>query len=161
MNRQQILLALEEAGIPVRVGQVDERLLLQKGVYLLQEAGVHLGYRYRWYLRGPYSTGLANDVFFLASQTQSVKKELASWQLDGESKGRISAVKKLFSSKELGKLVKHLELVASVLYMIRVRQAGADAPAKISEMLKANNKPLEESDVAGALGELNQHGFAF
>src|SRR6266446_4558939 len=138
MNRQQILLALalDEAGIPVRVGLFDERFLLQKGVYLLQEAGVHLGYRYRWYLRGPYSTDLASDAFFLAGQKQSVKQELASWQLDVESKGRIGVVKELLGGHQLSKLVKRLELLASVLYLIRTRQASSDSPAKISEILK-------------------------
>jgi len=163
MNRQQILLALalEEAGIPVRVGQFNERLLLQKGVYLLQEAGVHLGYRYRWYLRGPYSTDLASDVFFLAGQMASVRQELTGWQLDVESKGRIAALKALFGGQTLKALVKRLELLASVLYLVRTRQASAGVPGKISEILKANNKPFEETDVVEALGQLEQYGFAF
>ena len=162
MNRQQILLALalKEAGIPVRVGKFDERLFLQKGVYLLQEAGVHLGYRYRWYLRGPYSTDLASDVFFLTGQEQSVAQELVSWQLDSESSGRIGRVKELFCGKELGKVAKRLEMLASVLYLIRTRQASADVPAVISEMLKANNKPFEEAEVVEALGQLGQYGFS-
>ena len=162
MNRQQILLALalEEAGIEVRVGKFDERLLLQKSVYLLQGAGVHLGYRYRWYLRGPYSTDLASDVFFLAGQKQSVTQELVSWELDAESKARIARVKEMLSGKELVKLVRRLELLASVLYLVRTRQASAGTPARISEILKANNKPFEEAEVVEALGQLIQYGFS-
>jgi hypothetical protein len=162
MNRQQILLALAlaEAGIPVRVGQFEERLLLQKAVYLLQEAGVHLGYRYRWYLRGPYSTDLASDVFFLASQGASVEQELASWQLDSESKAHIGRLKTLFSGQALGELVKRLELLASVLYLVRTHQVRAGAPRRISEILKANNKPFGQGDVLGALRQLRGYGFA-
>lgn len=163
MNRQQIrlALALEEAGIPVRVGQFDERLLVQKGVYLLQEAGVHLGYRYRWYLRGPYSTDLASDVFFLAGQKVGVKDELKGWQLDPESKKRIGRVKKLVTGGELAKLAKRLELLASVLFLIRTRQANAAAPGSISDILKVNGKAFEEEQVVEALGQLKEYGFAW
>ena len=42
-----------------------ERLILQKQVYLLQAFGLYLGYRYKWYLYGPYSSDLARDGFDL------------------------------------------------------------------------------------------------
>src|SRR5579885_637652 len=45
-------------------GSFDERLKLQKTIYLLQSAfRVNLGYTYNWYLRGPYSPGLAADAY--------------------------------------------------------------------------------------------------
>ena len=43
----------------------DGRLTLQKSVYLLQAFGVYLGYRFSWYIRGPYSTRLASAGFAL------------------------------------------------------------------------------------------------
>ena len=41
------------------------RLTLQKSVYLLQAFDVYLGYRFSWYIRGPYSTRLASAGFAL------------------------------------------------------------------------------------------------
>ena len=41
------------------------RLTLQKSVYLLQSFGVYMGYRFSWYVRGPYSTRLASNGFAL------------------------------------------------------------------------------------------------
>lgn len=41
----------------------DNRLKLQKFVYLLQEYGVNLGYSFSLYLRGPYSPEVAKDGF--------------------------------------------------------------------------------------------------
>lgn len=41
------------------------RLLFQKTVQLLQSFGIDLGYRYNWYLRGPYSPDLAKVGFEL------------------------------------------------------------------------------------------------
>ena len=43
----------------------DDRLILQKTVYLLQAFGVYLGYRFSWYLYGPYSPELASDGYDL------------------------------------------------------------------------------------------------
>lgn len=43
----------------------DDRLRLQKFIYLLQAHGIYLGYDYSWYLRGPYCSSLATDGFIL------------------------------------------------------------------------------------------------
>lgn len=44
---------------------LDSRILAQKIIYLVQENGYDLGFRFCWYHRGPYSSELAdyiNDV---------------------------------------------------------------------------------------------------
>lgn len=43
----------------------DGRLILQKSVYLLQSFGIYRGYRFSWYIHGPYSPKLASDGFAL------------------------------------------------------------------------------------------------
>ena len=42
------------------------RLIFQKTVYLLQIMGIFLGYRFNWYIYGPYSPSLTRDGFELA-----------------------------------------------------------------------------------------------
>lgn len=64
------------AGLLKRVGNVnfakfaksfDDRLKLQKTVYLLERGfDVDLGYRFNWYLHGPYSPPLAREAFEVA-----------------------------------------------------------------------------------------------
>lgn len=44
----------------------EGRLIFQKTVYLMQAFGIYLGYRFSWYLYGPYSPELASDGFRLA-----------------------------------------------------------------------------------------------
>ena len=44
-----------------------KRLEFQKTTYLLQEAGADLGYRFGWYLHGPYSSSYADDAYSLAT----------------------------------------------------------------------------------------------
>ena len=46
----------------------DNRLKMQKGIYLLQEMGVPAGeYRFSWYKHGPYSQSLLDDMHSLNS----------------------------------------------------------------------------------------------
>jgi uncharacterized protein YwgA len=62
----QVLRAVMEAlGYNASIATVEERKRRQKAVYLAQIFGVDLGYRYGWYLMGPYSTALARDYYRL------------------------------------------------------------------------------------------------
>jgi len=162
MNAKQILLtlALREAGVPIEVGRFDERLLIQKSVCTMQYAEVNLGYRFRWYLRGPYSTELTSDAFLLAGQKQQLDKELEGWRLDNESKQRIGRLKGLFTSAPLAKLAKQMELLASVLFIVRTGQAKADACARIAHLLKINDKPFTEAEVSCAMDTLRKYGIS-
>src|SRR5438445_12999592 len=102
MDRQQILLAkaLEAAEIPLDVTTFRDRLILQKTLYLLQNAGVHLGYRFRWYLRGPYSPDMTAGAFGIVGEGQSAQAELRGWKLDDASKQRIDRLRSLVSKRE-------------------------------------------------------------
>ena len=42
---------------------IQDRILLQKKVYLFQDLGVSLGYGYSWYVHGPYSPDLATVAY--------------------------------------------------------------------------------------------------
>jgi uncharacterized protein YwgA len=50
----------------------DQRLILQKTVYLLQAFGLFLGYGFSWYIRGPYSPLLAHHGYNLAKAKKKV-----------------------------------------------------------------------------------------
>ncbi|OGC76862.1 MAG: hypothetical protein A2Z27_05950 [candidate division Zixibacteria bacterium RBG_16_50_21] len=50
----------------------QDRLKLQKYIYLLQAFGLYLGFRFNWYIYGPYSPDLARDGFELAKQYPNV-----------------------------------------------------------------------------------------
>lgn len=52
----------------------DERLILQKTVYLMQEFGLFIGYNYSWYLRGPYSPSLSKDAYNLLNKYEQLPK---------------------------------------------------------------------------------------
>jgi uncharacterized protein YwgA len=49
------------------LGTFKGRLVLQKTIYLLQSYGLLMGYKFSWYIHGPYSPELTKDAFRLQS----------------------------------------------------------------------------------------------
>lgn len=50
-------------GREIDMKDFEDRLLLQKLVYPLQNIGINSDYYFSWYVRGPYSCVLANEAF--------------------------------------------------------------------------------------------------
>jgi uncharacterized protein YwgA len=161
MDRQQILLAkaLEAAELPLSVATFEDRLILQKTVYLLQSAGVHLGYRFRWYLRGPYSPDMTAGAFGIVREGNSAQEELRGWKLDDASKGKIDRLKSLFSaSVDRRAQARRLELLASVLFLMKTNQAKPNEPEETSKILRRYSKHYHAQDVRDAVEELKGYG---
>lgn len=49
----------------LNINNFEGRLVLQKTIYLLQSFGFYLGYKFSWYIHGPYSPELTRDAFRL------------------------------------------------------------------------------------------------
>jgi uncharacterized protein YwgA len=162
MNRNQILLSLvlDAADVPVRVDDFDHRLMLQKAVYLLQQGGVEFGYPYSWYIRGPYSSRLADDVFAIAGVGADEKAQLKSYALGEKTRAVVEKVKSLLATTDAGlPRPRHWELLASVLFLVRTGQAPADDAERLSQILKINKKQFEPSDAERAVAHLRQNGY--
>jgi uncharacterized protein YwgA len=102
----------------INTDEFNNRIIYQKIVYLLQYLGISLGYRFNWYIRGPYSPLLTRTLYILSDnpilQQSGKEKELKN--ID-EIKRRIA---------ELQKVVEHhhndaifLEILASLAYIKR------------------------------------------
>jgi len=68
MNEDLVILNsyLTELGVPPQIKTLNDRIRVQKAIYLGQAAGADLAYEYNWYLHGPYSPELANDYYKLS-----------------------------------------------------------------------------------------------
>lgn len=68
MDLKQVALkvVLDQIGEDDNISSVNDRLRIQKAMYLAQVAGINLGYHYSWYVKGPYSTGLTQDYYKLS-----------------------------------------------------------------------------------------------
>ena len=160
MDRQQIgvRLTIDGLKLPFRIDTFEDRLILQKAVYLAQAAGVHLGYYYHWYLHGPYSPSLTRDEFAIATDISVGLNESEGWKLDDSSSQRLKGIRKLFAEPERAKLAKRLELLASVHFLIDRKQVSEVDTGRITATLKLFTKNFSEESVKEALGELKSYG---
>ncbi|ADB57086.1 hypothetical protein [Archaeoglobus profundus] len=62
----RLIRALENAGVyKFSIETFEDRLKLQKIVYIAKHFGIDLGYEFNEYIRGPYSPDLADDYYSL------------------------------------------------------------------------------------------------
>ena len=122
-------LALEALGVPAKVDTFQDRLTLQKATYLAQAAGLQLGYRYSWYLKGPYSPELTRDYFRLAEDPAIV----SGFVLGDDYRARLERlvdVSRPAPDVDLDRS-EWLELLASLHYLITRLRKDADGAAAL------------------------------
>ena len=153
MNRRQIglKLVLHELGMAPTMQSFEERLVLQKAVYLAQQLGVHLGYHFSWYLRGPYSKDLTADAY--ANINNSAPE---GWALDAATKEKLHEVKRLVERvRGMPNPARELEKLASVLFVIKTGQA-TEAGA-ITDRMRVAGKDFNQTEVDDAIRTLREY----
>lgn len=108
-------LMLDALGIPPKIDSREDRKVVQKAIYLGQRARVDLGYRYGWYLYGPYSPSLARDYFAMRDRL-SVGDSAGDLALNQAASERLGVVRWLMKAPDGTALPQPdwLELVASL-----------------------------------------------
>lgn len=92
----------------------DQRMEMQKAIYLLQDMWVPVGdYGFRWYLHGPYSQSLQDDMYYES------KKDIKNIILNKEYVEKLEQIKKIINSNEKGKysIGQWVECLASLHYL--------------------------------------------
>jgi hypothetical protein len=160
MDRQQIglKLALDALGLKLSLNEFNDRLALQKSIYLVQAGGVHLGYTYGWYLRGPYSRDLTRDAFSVRAELRQGAEDWVGWKFDPESIRRLTELRKMFDAIAPERAARQLELLASVHFILDTRQGRAEDIAGLRQMLANNGKHFNEEEIRAAIEELKRHG---
>ncbi len=95
-------------------GNFDQRLEMQKAVYLLQDMGVPVGdYGFRWYQHGPYSQNLQDDMYYES------KHQCENICLSKEHADSIEKLRQLINSNEKGDYTtsQWVECLASLQYL--------------------------------------------
>ena len=124
-------LLLDELGVDSVIDTVDDRKRVQKAIYLGQLSGVDLGYRFSWYLMGPYCPALTQDYYALADEIESGHRDYQGKELKPQLRARLDKAKGLFEipiEVDLN-LEDWLELLASYHYL-RVISGKSDQEAK-------------------------------
>jgi hypothetical protein len=160
MDRRQIALKLAAGtlGLDFRISTFEDRLILQKAVYLMQAAGVHLGHYYQWYLHGPYSPSLTRDEHAVATELAQGLDDSEGWTLDEHSTSVLERLRGLVAVEDRAQLARKLELLASIHFLIARQQvARPDDDELIVEVLRRFGKNFDREEVARGRRELREH----
>ncbi len=113
-NKRAIVLKMIAKELNLFRSTIEDRIKLQKTIYLLQSCGFNLGYGFSWYKYGPYSQELA-DESYAALSAQKVFYEDKAKDLDfsQNTKNKLDE----FKNKINGLEAKDLELIGSVAYL--------------------------------------------
>jgi uncharacterized protein YwgA len=92
----------------IDMDSLDSRIKLQKLVYILKSEGIEFGYNFTWYIRGPYSSDLADDGFYLSKNRDSLQYNKTN---EDEVLNRLTKVRHIIKNSNTA------ELVASYLFL--------------------------------------------
>lgn len=163
MDRRQIgtKLVLDALGEEFTLERFPQRLILQKVIYLAQAVGIHLGYHYGWYVRGPYSRGLTSDAFSLKEELNGGMDETKEWTLDQQSQNLIPKLKGLMELPDcIADRPQWLELLASVHFLVGSNQINVaqDHALMVQRKLANYEKDFTLPQVSEALTRLRGAG---
>lgn len=158
MDRNQIsaLLILTKLGINFEMRLFDERLAVQKSVYLAQALGIHLGHHFSWYLRGPYAPSLTRDVY-TANENHDVDAMLKRWKLDPSTVEKLAKLREHLQppDEELTQPA-WLELLASTHFLVDRNQVeGEPLEEAVQSKLEKFGKEFTLAQVKTSLGTLS------
>jgi uncharacterized protein YwgA len=164
--RITLKLVLEKAGIEEpTLKSFSERFNIQKKVYLVQLMGLDLGYRFGWYLRGPYSTDLTAEAFTLLEELRANETDHEGQKLAPDATQRVAKATKLWEAPP-GLSVsadQWLELLASLHYLKHIAYWPKGAPRGFEEVFASliATKPQfkdRKADAQQAWDRLEQFG---
>ena len=118
MNRQVVELGFILKQIPdfgFSMDNFDNRLKLQKSLYLLQSFGVYLGYAFSWYLRGPYCSILSTNGFELNEIYDEIPTKKVEFK-KSETQKKFKSFLKFMEDKNTDEL----EIASSLHYLKQV-----------------------------------------
>jgi uncharacterized protein YwgA len=153
-NLLALKLFLDELGVDSNIDTLDDRKRVQKAVYLGQVAGADLGYRFSWYIKGPYSPDLTKDYYSLSRHMGSGELNVQGRSLKTNLKDRLLAVRPILEPPTDVLLSQEdwLELLASLHYLQKVTRYSPDKAAKEIEA----TKPHLKAYIVQAVRELTQ-----
>ena len=128
MERQPFVLGFilrKFPGFNFSMEDFNDRLRLQKFIYLLQTHNVYLGYDFSWYIRGPYCTTLATAGFALEDFYEQIPKRPKGTRFaNGTIQKRFDRFAKFIKGKEND--AKFLEAAASLHFLLKTSRITDD-----------------------------------
>lgn len=136
-----ILSAFEKIfGRKVATNEFEDRLKVHRVAYMLKFLGGDINYDFGWYMKGPYSPNLAQDMDSRNGVHRTVRV------LGKPVNGLIRLVKKAESD---------MELVASIMYLIDANKINIETESdKIVIMLQSLNPQFSRESITEAIEKI-------
>lgn len=122
----------------------DDRLQMQKMVYLLQEEGVNIGhYGFDWYKHGPYSQVLLDDMY-VEDGNECIK---LNYTLHAET--CIERLKDIFNDNEAQKIygMKNWTECLASIHFLKNKEMGSNAKENDIILELTKRKPHLNNDI--------------
>ncbi len=118
VETRDILYLLATGYFALRRDSLEDRVILQKTIYLLQAHGLQLGYGFSWYTYGPSSQDLLYDSYkVLKSERELYEQRTKGLRFSEGSLEKFEDFKNLLG--EALRNVKQLELLGSVDFVCK------------------------------------------
>lgn len=156
-NDLKLLIAFQHLNEPFSSSSLPERIIGQKKTYFIQEYGFDLGYRFRWYIYGPYSFDLGSQAFELAAlyppdQMFGISLSSADTASLGKIRNFFDEVKRLPSKgSQIDTERFWLELASSVHFLIHKAVPPARTMQEVSARIRKEKPEYNGVDVRIAL----------
>ena len=123
----------------------EDRLKLQKTIYLLQAHGLQLGYGFSWYRYGPYSKDLVYDAYsVLGSESAEYEEEKRSLSFSPNSKQKFKDFEEICG--DFLHDAQQLELVASVDFVCRTWYLEDNENDLVDKFRQHKNRLFKSTD---------------
>ena len=135
MDRVDIAKGLLLKELNCSMDTLDDRIIIQKKFYMLQEMGIDFGYSFIWNVYGPYSSGLTTYIYKLYDFKD--EEALNSCRLTGDSREKCRVINELANDEKLGLSARPLyELLGSLLFW----KKNANIDESVTDICKKVNK---------------------
>ena len=126
MSTDKVIAILKELDFKPNVKNFQDRLIMQKLVYLLQLKGVKIGFDYGLYVRGPYSPGLTKEIYSRTNDFENFQtsEKLAPLELEA-----VHELKEIFEMKP-----GWLEVAATYAFFIKEGFEQIEATKKVKKI---------------------------
>jgi uncharacterized protein YwgA len=151
----RLKLVLDKLGIPSNVSTLENRICIQKAIFLAKCAGADLGYSYNWYIHGPYSPELTSDYYLMDNDLSCGDPDYQKYELVPSLDPNLERAKNIMekpSGVDLSK-TEWLELVSSIIYW----QKSTGNKTETKSILKSEKNALFK-DFDTAFERINECG---
>jgi uncharacterized protein YwgA len=133
----------------INIDELEDRLRIQKLVYLIQSYGLSLCYGYIWYVRGPYSPELTQTVYGIGENPHIFSKvEDVKLKDNNEIENRLASFMSIIGDKLHDN--QYLEILSSMHYINKVMHNGKGSKKRVEFNLykaKPSLRMLRDIDI--------------